>query len=103
MEHQREAIKVWEDYFGALTQEVRWDIFEDFLYLNTELFLGKHVTVIKDTNWDDYFDALFRVFAKPCESSEHFKEIPEIPFTAGDVVYKGKTVSKADWTLTVEK
>ena len=103
IEHQKEANKVWEDYFGILVQEVRWDIFEDFAYLNSEVYLGKHVTIIKDTNWDDYFEALFRLFAKPCESNENFKEIPEIPFTTTNLVYKGKTVTKKDWTLTVEK
>lgn len=84
-------------------QEVRWDIFEDFLYLNSEIYLGKHVTVIKDTNWDEYFMALFKLFAKPCESNEDFKEIPELPFVPIDVIYKGKTVKKKDWILTVEK
>lgn len=103
IEHQREAQKVWEDYFGPFILEVRWDIFEDFLYLNSEIYLGKHVSVIKDTNWDDYFLALFRIYAKNCESTQDFKEIPEIPFSHSDVMYKGKIVAKKDWILIVEK
>ena len=61
------------------------------------------MTVIKDTSWDEYFTAMFRLFAKPCESIEEFKEIPELPFIQIDVIYKGKTVKKRDWILTVEK
>ena len=103
VEHQKESGKIWEEYFGLFVQEVRWDIFEDFLYLNTEVYLGKHVTIIKDANWDEYFNALFRLFAKQCESNEKFKDIPEIPFSQFNAIYKGKTVSKMNWILIVEK
>lgn len=103
MENQREATKVWDDFFGVHIQEVRWDLFEDFLYFNSEFFLGKHVTVVKSTKWGEYFNSFFELFAKKCESMEFFKEIPEIPFTTADVIYKGHTVKKTDWIAHVEK
>lgn len=103
MENQKEATQVWNEFFGVLIQEVRWDLFEDFLYLTSETFLGKHVSVIKNTKWGNYFMALFSLFAKKCESTEFFKELPEIPFTDSDVIYKGHTVRKSDWISHVEK
>lgn len=103
IENQREATKSWEDFFGFTSLETRWDLFEDFLYFNTELHLGKHVSIIKNTKWDEYFDTFFGLFARKCESTENFKEIPEIPFTDFEVVYKGKIVSKQVWITHVEK
>ena len=78
-------------------------LFEDFLYFNAEMYLGKHISIIKNTNWDEFFQAFYKMFAKFCTSCENFKEIPEIPFSISDLIFKGKTVSKIDWVSTVEK
>lgn len=103
LENQREGTKVWEDFFGPFIQVVRWDIFEDFLYINSELVLGKHVSIIKNTKWGDYFDSFFKQFGKICDPEDAFKEIPEIPFSEKDLLYKGIVVSKKNWIAVVEK
>jgi len=102
LDNQKEANKSWEEFFGSHKTEVRWDLFEDFLYLTSEMFLGKHLSVIKDTNWDEYFFSFFRILGRACSSSQNFKEVPEIPFASNDLVYKGRTVSKQDWVAHVE-
>lgn len=102
LENQGEAKRSWEEFFGTNNIEVRWDLFEDFLYLMSEFYLGKHLTLIKDTNWDEYFMSFFRILGKPSQSVQNFKEVPEVPFSTQDLIYKGKTVTKPDWISHVE-
>lgn len=64
IEYRKASTSTWENFFGKLIEEVRWDLFEDFLYLTTEMHLGKFVEVVKNTNWDDYFMAMFRQLGK---------------------------------------
>ena len=66
------------------------------------MYLGKHLTLIKDTNWDEYFFSFFRLLGRACSSSQNFKEVPDIPFTTQDLVFKGRTVAKQDWMAYVE-
>lgn len=103
MENQRGATKIWEDFFGIYLLEVRWDLFEDFLYLTTEMDLGKYIDLVQQCNWDAFFMHWYKTLGKLCSSNEHFKEIPEIPFTQTDLIYKGRTVAKADWVSCMEK
>ena len=103
IENQREATKIWEDFFGLHLLEVRWDLFEDFLYLNTEMSLGKYIDLVQFSNWDAFFMHWYKTLGKLCTSNENFKEIPEIPFSQTDLVYKGRTVRKADWVSAMEK
>jgi hypothetical protein len=65
--------------------------------------LGKHVSIVKNTKWGDYFDSFFKLFAKMCEPEDEFKEIPGIPFTEQDLLYKGSIVTKKHWIGVIEK
>lgn len=94
---------MWMDSFSPTTLEIRWDQFEDFLYLLTEKAIGKYINLVSTTNWDEYFISIYKRMAKECKSSLNFKEIPEIPFTSVDLIYKGKTVTLPDWIALVEK
>lgn len=103
LDNQTEALKEWESFFGSELLEVRWDLFEDFLYLLTEFSLGKYLTLLKQTNWDKFFNHFYGALGKRCESNKEFKEIPEIPFTeSGGLVYRGVTVRKQAFVSLVE-
>jgi hypothetical protein len=103
IENQREATKIWEEFFGIHILEVRWDLFEDFLYFITEMSLGKFIDLVQYCNWDGFFMHWYKFLGKLCTSNEQMKEVPEIPFTQIDLVYKGRTVKKSDWVSCMEK
>lgn len=103
IENHKESIKSWEDFFGGMITVVRWDLFEDFLYYISEVALGKYLNLIQNTNWDEYFMNFYRDMAKPCDEHANFKEIPEIPFTERNLVYRGKIVLKDDFLSKMEK
>ena len=86
------------DSFSPTTLEIRWDQFEDFLYLLTEKAIGKYINLVSTTNWDEYFISIYKRMAKECKSSLNFKEIPEIPFIKDRPVFRGKIIRMEDWT-----
>ena len=67
------------------------------------MHLGKFVDLVKNTNWDDYFMGMFRQLGKLCQPQSSLKEVPEVPFTQAELIYKGYTVTKSDWISFAER
>lgn len=91
--YQKEAEAKWKSYFNFII-ETRWDNFEDFLYLCAQTSMATDLKLIENTNWSKVFQKVFKMIGTKCRNNTEIKELPDIPFTQNDLVYKGTIVTK---------